>query len=211
MEGITTILFDIDGTILDTRDFILNATEHALSTLGIPIPPRSEMAKHVGKAFDEYYVSIVGHGDHIKDLIALHRNFQLANLDLAKLFPDTLVVLKTLHKRGYVLAAVTSRSKQTSSQTLKDCGILDFFSAVISKEDTKELKPDPAPLFLALKQVGKLPENAVMIGDSHLDIEAGKNAGTKTIRVLYGFHTENLHNPKPDYIVENITELLKIL
>ncbi|MES3032049.1 MAG: HAD-IA family hydrolase [Patescibacteria group bacterium] len=211
MKGITTILFDIDGTILDTRDFILNATEHALSSLGKPIPDRAVMAKHVGKAFEEYYASLVGPGDHVKDLMKLHHDFQLSNLDLAKLFEGTLETLKVLHEKGYKIAAVTSRSKQTSSQTLADCGILDFFDTVISKEDTKDLKPNPAPLFLALGRLGEQPENAVMIGDSHFDIEAGKNAGIKTIRATYGFHADNLHDPEPDFFINDITELLKIL
>ncbi|SRR5258708_7552898 len=211
MQGITVILFDIDGTLLDTSEFILQATEHALSTLGKPIPDRSVMSKNVGKAFHDYYSSITGPGEHVEKLMKLHRSFQLVNLNLAKSFSGAFEVLKKLHKKGYKIAAVTTRSKKTSSQTLEDCGILSFFDVVISGEDAHALKPDPAPLLLALERLGEAPEQTVMIGDSHLDIEAGKNAGTKTIRATYGFHKDKLHDPEPDFFIDNINDLLKIL
>ena len=109
------------------------------------------------------------------------------------------------------MAAVTSRSKKTSHQTLKDSGIFDFFETVISVEDTENLKPHPEPLLKALADMGELPQRAVMIGDSHLDIEAGKAAGTKTIRVTYGFHKEKLNDPEPDYLIYDIKDLLDLL
>ena len=109
------------------------------------------------------------------------------------------------------MGAVTSRSNKTSHQTLVNAGMSDFFDVVISAEDTKELKPNPAPLFKALKYLKATPEQAVMVGDSHLDIEAGKNAGTKTIRVTYGFHNDNLDEPKPDLFIHDIGELSGLL
>lgn len=211
MEGITTILFDVDGTILDTREFILKATEHALSTLGKPIPERSFISKHVGKPFSDYYFSVSGSREHLDELVELHRGFQMDNLNLAKLFPETLQILTVLKQKGYKLGAVTTRSKKTSLKTLASCGVLELFDTVISGEDAKEIKPHPGPLLKALENLNELPQNAIMIGDSHFDIEAGKNAGTKTIRVTYGFHNDNLHAPEPDFFIDDIADILKLL
>jgi len=213
MQNITTLLFDIDGTVLNTDEFILQATEYALATTGFPVPDRSVITKTVGIPFPEYYVILSGSEDKekIDALINAHRDFQYKNYHLAKLFPHALETLKTLKEKGYKLAAVTSRSKKTSLQTLVDAQILDLFDTVISFEDAHARKPDPAPLFQALENLKEIPGNGVMIGDSHLDIEAGKNAKTKTIRAAYGFNTDHLHDPEPDFIVNDISELLRIL
>jgi pyrophosphatase PpaX len=211
MKGITTILFDIDGTVLDTSEFILQATEYALSSLGYPVPDRSVIKKEVGIPFPQYYIDLCGSDEHIDKLIEKHREFQYSNYNLSKLFPNALSTLTYLKKKGYKLGAVTTRSNKTSHQTLVNAGIFDLFDIVISFEDAKKLKPNPDPLLKALENMNETPEKAVMIGDSHLDIEAGKNAGTKTIRAAYGFHKDNLHNPEPDFIVEDIGDLLKIL
>ena len=211
MDDVTTLLFDIDGTVLNTDEFILHATEHALATVGYPVPDRSVISKTIGIPFPEYYVILSGASNKIDALIEAHRNFQYKNYNLVKLFPNSLATLKSLKHKGYKMAAVTSRSNKTSIQTIDDAGLLDVFDIIISFEDTHTRKPDPAPLFKALQYFKEVPKKAVMIGDSHLDIQAGKNAGTKTIRAVYGFHTENLHDPEPDFIIKDISELLTLL
>ena len=90
MERTTTILFDIDGTILDAEEFILQATEHALLTIGYPIPERSVIAKNVGKPFPKYYFALTGSNENTEELIEIHRAFQYKNFHLARLFPNAL-------------------------------------------------------------------------------------------------------------------------
>ena len=211
MDKITALLFDIDGTVLDTSEFIIQATEHALAELGYLVPERSVIRKNVGKAFPDYYFSLTGSHKDTEKLIGIHREFQYSNFHLAKLFPNALNVLKALKQKGYKMAAVTTRSKKTSIQTLVDNNIFELFNVVISNEDATELKPHTAPLLKALEYLNGAPNKAIMIGDSHLDIEAGKNAGTKTIRAVYGFHKDNLNNPQPDFIIDNIKDLLTLL
>lgn len=210
MENIKVLLFDIDGTVLDTTEFIIQATEYALASLGYNVPERSVIHSVVGVPFPDYYIQLAGEDKNIEKLIEKHREFQYANFNLAKPFPGAIETLKNLKDKGYKLAAVTSRSKKTSHQTLIDNGIFDFFDTIISFEDASGLKPDPAPLLKALENLNEKAENAVMIGDSHLDIEAGINAKTKTIRAGYGFHKDNLHNPEPDFIIDDINDLNKI-
>jgi pyrophosphatase PpaX len=204
---IDTYLFDIDGTLLDTKEFILQATEHSLAHYGYVVPDRSVIAPLVGEKFETYYFKLTGQQE-VTDLINKHREFQVANLHLSTPFEGTPETLQFLHAQGCKLAAVTSRSKITSLDTLEQAGLLHFFDTVISSEDTPEVKPSPEPLLLALERLGKTPEQAVMVGDSHFDVEAGKNAGTKTVRATYGFHTDNLNDPKPDHFIDAIGELL---
>ena len=211
MKEITTLLFDIDGTVLDTSEFILQPTEHALASVGYPVPSREVIKSKVGIPFPEYYIELTGSDKDADVLVDIHRAFQRENFRLAKIFPGALETLQYLKNKGYKLAAVTGRSNQTSLQTLKDAGVFDLFDVVLSKESTIEQKPHPAAILKALEHFSEVPERVVMIGDSHLDILAGKNAGTKTIRVTYGFHADNLHDPEPDFFIDDITELLSIL
>ena len=203
------LLFYIDGTVLDTRELIIQATEHALSSCGYPVPERLHTAREVGKPIEEFYRNLSGFAD-VDPFITPHRAFGYSNLNLSVPFPNSVKTLSALQERGFKIGAVTSRS-HTSVETLKRAGAADFFGVVISPDDTPVHKPEPTPLFMALKVLGERPGEAVMIGDSDLDVQAGKNAGMKTIRARYGFHSDNLHNPEPDAIIGDISELLNLL
>lgn len=207
MENITTILFDIDGTLLNTTKFILNSTEHSLKTHGHTVPSHAEIAKHVGKHFDTFYQILTGLTE-VKHLQDSHREFQENNYHLSELYSNTVEVLTKFKAAGFRLGSVTSRTKNTVHATLVQAGIDSFFEVVITPQDSPGLKPDPAPLFKALELLGEKPEHALMVGDSNLDVEAGKNAGTRTARATYGFHTEFLHDPEPDIIIADIKDLL---
>ena len=211
MKGITTLLFDIDGTVLNTEEFILKATEHSLATLGYSVPDRSVIKKVVGMPFPDYYFMLAGINADADKLIEAHRNFQFKNFSLSVPFTNSVKVLKKLKEKGYKLAAITTRHKNSSHRTLIQAGVFDLFDTIITTDLVKETKPDPTPLLKALEILKEIPSHAVMIGDSHFDIQAGKNAGTKTIRATYGFHKDNLHNPRPDYFIDDIKDLLDII
>jgi len=211
MHDITTILFDIDGTLLDTREFILQAFEHALRTHEYEVPDREEISAQVGKHLEECYIALTGNKEHTQKLVEAHKSFQDQNFHLSAMFPGVRDTLKHLRGKGYKIAAVTTRYQRTAFQTLKDAGILYLFDTIIYGDDVSAVKPDPEPLLKALEILNEKPEHAVMIGDSHLDIETGKNTGIQTIRVTYGFHKNQMHEPEPDYFIEDIKDILKIL
>src|SRR5206468_2618435 len=131
-------------------------------------------------------------------LIETHRSFQEGNLHLAGAFPGAAEALATLQDAGLALAAVTSRSRRTSLVTLELAGLLPFFGAVVSAEDCPELKPDPAPLRLALGLLGRDALGAAMVGDTPHDIEAGRALGMVTVGATYGFYGPSLADHHPD-------------
>jgi HAD superfamily hydrolase (TIGR01549 family) len=200
-----TILLDVDGTLLDTREFILQAFEHTARTHGVPNPGRDVLTPAIGRALDEIYASI---SDLPPDLLVeTHRSFQRENLHLSTPFEGAGEVLDALRTAGYALAAVTNRSRRTSVLTLAQHGLAGFFGAIISAEDAPALKPDPAPLRAALERLGRGPEGAAMVGDSTVDVEAGRALGLATIGALYGFHGDQLREAEPDHLIEQLGEL----
>ncbi len=211
MEKITTILFDLDGTLLDTREAIFQAFVHSLTTLGHKVPSKEEMFLHVGKEFSEMVAGVVGSMENNKEIKELMTNFQFQNLHLVAVYSGTAEVLKELRAKGYKLGAVTNAKRGGTLKRLQHVGILDLFDTVVAVDDVDNPKPFPDPVLLALKNIGALPENAVMVGDSHFDIEAGKSAGTKTVRVTYGFHSNEMDNPTPDHFIDDIKEIFKLI
>ena len=200
------IIFDVDGTLLDTTEFILQAFEFVLETQNLS-RSRDEIRAQIGKPLVECYKALAPEILYVESLASMHREFQIKNMQLSKPFVGAKEVLQKLKDSGFTLAACTTRSKITSLDTLENAGLKIYFEVIISSEDTKNSKPDPEPLLVALEKVGGVAENAIMIGDSWVDIQAGKNAGTKTIRCLYGVNQERLHVPEPDAFVSSVEEI----
>jgi len=210
MKKIAAALFDVDGTLLNTVEFVYQACEYTFRVHGLPIKSRDEMALVMGKPLEECYRNLSPEGDP-HQLCETHRSFQAKNLHLSVPFSNTLETLRKLKDAGIKIAAVTTRSKQTSLKTLEMSGILGYFDVVVSGEDTVNSKPHPEPLLRALRLLKIRPERAVMIGDTEADILAGKSAGTKTIGVSSGFHGSRIVESHPDFVINDIADVIPII
>lgn len=212
MKGVRALLLDVDGTVLDTREFILQAAEHALHAQGYPPVSRDKIAAAVGLSFDEFYFSILDRRDiDVLPLQSSHRVFQLERLDLSSPFPHSVSTLKELRVRGYKLAAITNRRRSTLLPTLEKDGLVTHFDEIIAADDAPEIKPSPTQLNMALERFHLVPEEAVMIGDTDIDIEAGNAAGVRTIRVWYGFMGPKKPAIEADFNIDSdISELLEL-
>jgi pyrophosphatase PpaX len=207
---IKAVLFDIDGTLLNTKELIYQAFEHSLKTHGHKVVNRNVMSGSIGKSLEDCYLDFAPNGD-IKLLSKTHNEFQLKNPDLAVPFPETLKSLETLKGLDFKMAGITNRWKSSGSLSVKLTGIDKYLKFVLFRDDVKKHKPDPEPVFKALEKLKCKPENAVMVGDSEVDILCGRNAGVKTVGVTFGFIGEKIRNFEPDFLVDNLSELPEIL
>lgn len=203
--SIRTLLLDIDGTVLDTREFVLTAFEHAFAHHDLACPARDELSLRVGQPLEAIYEAYCG--ELAAAIVESHRSFQERNLHLAAAFPGAAETLAGLRERGIALGAVTSRSRRTSVESLEVAGVAGFFDAVVSAEDVPSLKPDPAPLRKALELLGREIDGAAMAGDTAADVVAGRALGLWTVAALYGFHGREVLASDPDAAIEAIAEL----
>jgi len=210
MHEFKAVLFDLDGTLLDTKEFIFQAYEYTLDKHGLPAKDRSEIAALIGKPLGTVYDILVPGADK-NGLCDTHRLFQSEHLDLSKPYPGTKKTLETLKFSGLKLAVVTTRAKATAVKTLELAHVLEYIDHVVGLEDVVNLKPHPEPLLKALDRLGEEPVNAVMVGDADVDVLAGKNAGTATIGVTYGFHGKTIINSEPDWVVDDIEEIIPLV
>lgn len=208
MNNITAVLFDVDGTLLDTREFIFQAFEHTLRTYGLPPVSRAKLALLVGHVLSESYEELTGRtGDDVASLTETHSAFQKEHIGLSAPYPGTLEALRTLQGRGVKMAAVTMRHSRTAVTTLETAGIAPFLKEIVCFDQVERPKPDAMHALKALELINEPPGRAVMVGDTYIDIEAGKNAGTKTIFARYGFHGELPSGVTADAAIDDIQEL----
>jgi 2-phosphoglycolate phosphatase len=203
------VLFDVDGTLLDTTEFIYGGFDHTLAAHGHAPSERADYARVMGKPLDVCYMELAPGGDPVL-LCETHRTWQADNLHLSIAFPEAEEVLGALRDAGLRLAAITSRSARTSVLTLEQAGLAPYLDLVLSAEDVTAIKPDPAPLRLALERLGVEPDAAVMVGDTDADILAGKAAGVRTVGVTFGFHGPAIADIGPDATIDHLGALLPL-
>ena len=216
------IILDMDGTLFDTADAIRRAVQETKDEFELPI--------QVDHIINETLNILEGHKSRFNFLkIASHFGFfsfknPLRVLAIKKFFeerfstytredkmlPGVREALENLSQ--YRLAIVTSREREWTEASLRENGISLFFEVVVTTDDVKKDKPDPAPLLKAVDLLNVKPEDCLYVGDLPSDIRAGKRAGIKTAAVLTGLASrERLEKENPDFIFENLQELTSYL
>lgn len=209
MNKIKAVLFDIDGTLLDTFEFVFSAVRYTLEKHRLSASEELIIAS-AGKPLVEYYKAILPY-ENFEELAQTHRDYQEDKHDLAKPFPGVKEVLQTLKKRGLKIAGVSNRSKESLVKSLKLAGLYQYFDAIVSAEEVENPKPHPEHLLKALALLGVEKKSALMVGDTEKDILAGRGAQVKTAGVTYGWIGTEINKSNPDYVIEKIEDLLKIL
>ena len=203
------VLFDMDGTILDTSDFVFSAVEYTLTQHNLTIT-EEKLSQAKGMPLLDFYKYIFPDQD-FELLRKTHHDYQQTRFDLGKLFPGVKKVLKKLKAGGYLIAAVTNRSNEGMVKSLKLLKVDDLFDVIVAHDDVENPKPHQDHPNKALEILGVDRKSAIMVGDTESDILAGKNAGIKTVGVTYGWIGKDIKKSKPDFVINNIEELLEVL
>lgn len=203
------ILFDIDGTLLDSEELIICSYEHALSCIGVK-KKRGELKQMMGKTLLEAYGLLVPDAEHAQ-LLHTHREFTYGNLHMIKEYPKLEEVLQELKQRGIHMGAVTNRSPMAGIHILGNNCLEKYIQVLITANDVAHAKPHPEPVLKALDQFQLPAHQALMVGDSPADIQAGKAAGVTTVGALYGTFGELIHDHNPDHVIHNLEDLLDLV
>ena len=208
MPKIKVILFDLDGTLRDSGEMIWQSIEHALKQNGVSAT-REQIRPHIHH-HEKVYEGLASHTSKEDFLKAYWEKVEELRPQMTVYEAGPKVVTQ-LHESGYRLGIVTTA--HTAPQTLKKAKIDHLFDVIVGREDTKEHKPHPEPVLLAIKKLGCLPEEAVMVGDLSADIIASKAAGlASAIGITHGMGTlEDLRAAGADYIINRLEELPELL
>ena len=208
---IKAVLFDFDGTLIDTNELIFESYRIAFRTVLNREIDMDEILTLYGKPL---FPSLIQYGEAGKRLYEVYREFNEKNHDfIAKPFDGAYDGVKLLRENGFLIGVVTSKRLPMVSRGIeKILGLGGMFDIIVTPDDTEKTKPDPEPIFYACDKLNILPDEAVYVGDSVFDMQAGTAAGTRLCAVKYSVDKpQNLLKFKPEYYVDSIAEFAKKL
>ncbi len=213
-DRIRHVIFDVDGTLLDSRRDIAAAQLWTFRQLGVTNRRPEDIFPLIGKPLAETFTVLLPPELHhcIPEAALMYRDYYRAHaFDTTDLFPHVRETVKALYDKGIHLATATIKSTQTTSKVLAHFGIAQYF-AHIQGTDNGVFKPDPAIINGILSVQRWERHHTLMVGDTDKDVEVGKNAGVRTCGVTYGsFGKKQMAQLKPDWIIDDIAELIKII
>ena len=206
MSNIDTVLFDFDGTVMNTNDVIMMSWQHTFRTLEGREEDPEVLLKTFGEPLEttmkKFFPNVP-----TDEAIEVYRSFHRDNFgEFISLFPGMKELIQEVKTRGYKVGLVTSRLLNTTMQGLEKYGIKQYFDAIITADDTTKHKPDPEPVNIVL----------IMLGDTLFDLLCARNAKVTSVLVswslaLGGKTKEELGDAAPDYIIDRPEELLEII
>lgn len=205
-----SVIFDLDGTIVDSLPLIRVTFRKVFDAFGIPWG-NGEVLKTVGLPLRE--VATTYAPGRVEEFLATYVKIQNQYQDkLLKAYPGAAKTLETLQKGGFRLALGTSKRRPSTMAALRLTDLEKYFDAIVTVDDVARSKPNPDTLLNALELLKLEPADAVYVGDSWYDIMTGENASVPTIGVTWGMATrEELEAYHPDFIVDTWEELLSLL
>lgn len=213
MSKIKAVVFDVDGTLLNTFEHIVQAFEVVLPEHGVA-PDREAIRLVIGKTLVDCYKALVPEGDHDAMAKLHHETQQTPEMyGLIVAYAGLRETLQELKGSGIKNAVQTNRSKHSINLIFDHVGIHDLFDIIVTPQDVTHPKPDTEGISLIAKQLGVAPGNMVMVGDTPIDVITGKNAGVaKTIGLTHGFGSkEELQKSGADHIVDNLSAIRPII
>ena len=211
---LTTFLFDLDGTLIDSIDLILRSYRHTMRIhrANEPLPPDDVWMHGLGTPLRVQFRHWTDDATEIDAMVATYREYNLSHHDtLAKPYEGVTAAVLRLHATGKRLGLVTSKFKAGAERGLKLVGLDRAFEIIIGADSVTHPKPHPEPVLKALDLLGADPAQTVFIGDSRHDLECGRAAGVKTAAVLWGpFSRSHLEDLAPDFWLEKPGQLAQL-
>ena len=208
MKPIRLIIFDLDGTLVDTLEDIAHSVNFTLGRLGRPLLHRDTVRQYVGDGLEMLLTrALNGHTDLLEEAKGIYTVHQTKNLVVnSHLYPGVTETLE--HFRSLPMAVVTNKTLEFSEPLLEQLGVRPYFGMIIGADSGLPLKPAPDAFLSVMKSLAVPKERTVVVGDGITDIRAGKAAGITTCAVTYGFRSEEeLRKADPDHVIRKMTGL----
>lgn len=204
------VLFDLDGTLIDTTNLILESYRHTIRKYFGYTPSDEDLLPGFGTPLRTQLARFST--TQLEDLFNTYQDFNVTNHDrLTTPFPGVNETLAELRKRGYRMGIITSKTRKLTIMGLSLFDLGEFMDVIITADDTTKHKPDPEPVEVGLQALGLATNEALYVGDSAHDVAAGKAAGLVTVAALWGpFPKEILQASGPDHSLNSIDEILDL-
>jgi phosphoglycolate phosphatase len=214
MTSVPTIVFDLDGTLVDTAPDLINALNFILDREGLPPVPLKSARNMIGagaRKLIERGLELEGRNASIQDIARLTTDFidhYAAHIaDASRPFDGLESALDDLAGRGYRLAVCTNKLEWLSKRLLDELGLSPRFAAICGADTFGVSKPDPAILRQTIARAGGDPSSTIMVGDAGTDIGVARRTGIPVIGVTFGYTDVPIADLEPDRLIDHMREL----
>ncbi|HQR17268.1 MAG TPA: HAD-IA family hydrolase [Gemmatimonadales bacterium] len=213
MPALQTVLFDLDGTLIDSIQLIIDSYHHTLEVHGIPARTDQEWLDGIGTPLRVQFAEWAHDEERMEAMIATYREYNIFHHDSrVKVYPGVVEMVKAVRAAGCRTGLVTSKNRVGAFRGLRVAGLEETMDVVIGADDVVHPKPHREPVDRAVAHLGADPATTVYVGDSVHDMHSGRGAGVRTAAVLWGpFGRGELEPAAPDYWLEHPRELVNLL
>jgi HAD superfamily hydrolase (TIGR01549 family) len=211
--GISHLCFDLDGTLVDSGKTIYQAAAASLNKLNIHYRiPEKEFRQMIGMHFIDIFDMLKIRVEDFEEFISVYKSLYFNFINLSVLYPGVNEVFSFLRNNGLKISVLTTKAQDQAERIVHHFKLADKINYVMGRRNGIAHKPSAEPLLKICEALNVHPEETMIIGDTELDIQCGKNAKAKTCAVLYGYRTEEqIEKEKPDFLISGLNELKKIL
>lgn len=213
MPRLTTVLFDLDGTLIDSVRLILDSYHHTLAAHGLPAQSDAEWLAGLGTPLRVQFRAWSDDPVQLAALIDTYREYNLSHHDaMVTAYPGVVDMVRQVRNAGLRTGLVTSKNRPGALRGLRLVGLEDAVELIVGADEVENPKPHPEPIHFALSRLGQPAGSAIYVGDSVHDMESGRAAGVETAAVLWGpFGRDHLAHTEPDHWLERPADLLAVL
>lgn len=204
--------FDLDGTLVDSNFTIYKATGFTLNKLGIDFNvSENEFALRIGQHFIDIFNAFNIKIKDFEEFITIYKNHYFNFISYSMIYPEVEDTFIELKKQGAKISLLTTKAQDQAEKIVDHFGLAKYFDMVMGRRDGVAHKPSAEPFLMICNELSLNPINSLMIGDTELDIQCGKNAGASTCGVLYGYRTkEQIEKESPDFIANSMNDILSL-
>ncbi len=215
LSNVRALIFDLDGTLIDSERDLVDATNAMLRELGRPEKPPATISSYIGHGAAKLCASALGADataqQQAEALQIFLRHYEAHKLVYTRAYPGVAEALEGFSQANIPMAVLTNKPTQISIQILEGLGIARYFSVVYGGDSFAAKKPDPAGVHKILEQFKVSPSNTLFIGDSEVDVQTARNAGTIAVTVNHGFGQHDRAAHPADLYVDQLSELVRLV
>ena len=206
---IDLVVFDLDGTLISSHETIYKSTIQALKEVNIETPiPEEKFYKMIGLHFVDIFSGFGFEVPDFDNFLKVYKSIYFDFIDSSKVYPGVEEIIVKLNEKQIKVALLTTKGQDQAELILRHFSLFTKFDYVMGRRPGVAHKPSAEPLQKICSDVNVKTDMTLMVGDSEMDVQCGKNAGSKTCGVTYGYRTKlDLQKLSPDFLIDNILDV----
>lgn len=209
------VIFDLDGTLVDSVDDLCNSVNAARAYMGLPPLPHDLVASYVGNGAPVLIRRAMGpeaSEEQVQEALSFFLSYYREHmLDHTRPYPGVVETLEQLRGQGVKMAVLTNKPQRFSRDLCAGLGLAQYFFQIYGGNSFEQKKPDPIGIRTLMQEAGAKQAETWMVGDSATDVLTARNAGVRSVGVTYGISPQSLSETPPDFLIDSMTELPRLL